>query len=252
MKDIFTQHSSSLPPAASPGQHAPSPQSPVPSHETIDDLREYNLRIIQPKSGYRFSVDPLLLCRFAGPVDGRIIDLGTGSGVMSLIMARLSEQSQVVGVEVEQRTAALARRNVHLNEFDGRVEIVTADILHLKQRFPVSTFDLVLANPPYRPRGAGRISQIPGRDTARHESTALLADFLTVAKYLVRPSGRICFIYHVSRLAELVAEASALKLSLLRLQFVHGSAGDEARMVMLELAKGRSRELSVLPPLFVT
>lgn len=219
--------------------------------ETIDELREYGLQIIQPKVGYRFSVDPLLLCRFAGPVEGRIIDLGTGSGVMALIMARMSGPARIVGVEVNQQAAALARRNAGLNELDDRVEIVTADILDLKQRYPVSTFDLVLANPPYRPRGAGRISHIPGRDTARHESTASLADFLTVAKYLVRPSGRICFIYHVSRLAELVAEASARKLSLLRLQFVHGSARDEARMVMLELAKGRSRELAVLPPLFV-
>ena len=219
--------------------------------ETVDELHGHDLKIIQPRHGYRFSVDPLLLCRFAGPVEGRIIDLGTGSGVMALIMARMSETSQVVGVEVDQRAAALARRNVHLNELDDRVEIVSADILALRQRFPVSAFDLVLANPPYRPRGTGRISHIPGRDIARHESTALLTDFLTVAKYLVRPSGRICFIYHVSRLAELVAQASVRKLSLLRLQFVHGSAEDEARMVLLELAKGRSRELSVLPPLFV-
>jgi tRNA1Val (adenine37-N6)-methyltransferase len=223
----------------------------APSHETIDELREFGLRIIQSKSGYRFSVDPLLLCRFAGPAEGRIIDLGTGSGVMALIMARISEPARIVGVEVNHQAAAVAQRNAGLNELDDRVEIVTADILDLKQQFPVSTFDLVLANPPYRPRGAGRISHIPGRDTARHESTALLADFLTTAKYLVRPSGRICFIYHVSRLAELIAEASIRKLSLLRLQFVHGSAEDEARMVMLELAKGRSRELSVLPPLFV-
>jgi tRNA1Val (adenine37-N6)-methyltransferase len=222
-----------------------------PQTETNDELREFGLRIIQPKSGYRFSVDPLLLCRFAGPVAEQCIDLGTGSGVMALIMARMSELVRIIGIEVDPLTAAVARRNIRLNELDCRVDIITADILDLKRRYPVSTFDLVLANPPYRPRGTGRISHISGRDTSRHESTALLADFLTIAKYLVRPSGRICFIYHVSRLAELVAEASIRKLSLLRLQFVHGSAEDEARMVMLELAKGRSRELSVLPPLFV-
>lgn len=245
------QNLSPQPPATSHWTSEPSPQPPASSHETIDELREYDLRIIQPKVGYRFSVDPLLLCRFAGPVEGRIIDLGTGSGVMALIMARMSESSSVVGVEFDPGAAELARRNVQLNELDGRVEIVTADIHDLKPCYPVSTSDLVIANPPYRPCGAGRISHIPGRDTARHESTARLADFLTIAKFLVRPSGRICFIYHVSRLAELIAEASIRKLALLRLQFVHGSAEDEARMVMLELAKGRTRELAVLPPLFV-
>ena len=220
-------------------------------NETVDELRDHDLKIIQPRHGYRFSVDPLLLCRFAGAVEGDFIDLGTGGGVIPLIIVRNSANSRGMGVEVDETAASRARRNVQLNGVDDRVKIVTADILHLKEQFPVSIFDLVLANPPYRPRGSGRISPVPGRESARHESTALLTDFLTVAKYLVRPSGRICLIYHVSRLAELIAGASERKLSLLRLQFVHGSAQDEARMVMLELAKGRSRELTVLPPLFV-
>lgn len=219
--------------------------------ETLDELREYELRIIQPRSGYRFSVDPLLLCRFSGKAEGRIIDLGTGSGIMALVMARLVTTAQVVGVENSLEAVGLARRNILLNNLSDRVEIVAADILDLKQHVPVSTFNLVLANPPYRPRGTGRISRIPGRDTARHESTATLSDFLAIAKYLVNPSGRICFIYHVSRLAELLTEATALKLCLLRLQFVHGSPDDPARMVMLEFVKSRRGEVQVMPPLFV-
>jgi len=222
-----------------------------PDTETLDELKEYDLSIIQPRCGYRFSVDPLLLCRFAGASEGRIVDLGTGSGVMALIMARLAGTARVVGVESDASAAELARRNVDLNGLSSRVEVMTADILDLKRHFPVSDVDLVLANPPYRRRGTGRVSHVPGRNTARHESTASLADFLAVAKYLVRPSGRICFIYHVSRLAELIAEASARKLALLRLQFVHGASGDPARMVMLEFAKARRGELRVEPPLQV-
>jgi tRNA1Val (adenine37-N6)-methyltransferase len=217
--------------------------------ETIDELREYDLRIIQPKVGYRFSVDPLLLCRFADPVEGRIIDLGTGSGVMALIMARRSTTSSVVGVEVNHLAAELARRNSILNELDSKVEIISADILDLKQ-FKVSSFDLVLANPPFRRQGTGKISPHAGRDTARHESTAGLADFLNVAKYLVHPAGRICFIYHVSRLFELCETVERLKLSPLRLQMVHGDRGSEARMFMVELVKGRRGELRILPPCF--
>ncbi|MCM2358643.1 MAG: SAM-dependent methyltransferase, partial [Geobacteraceae bacterium] len=125
------------------------------------------------------------------------------------------------------------------------------DVTALKSRFPVSSFDLVLANPPYRRRGTGKVSPKAGRDDARHESTAGLADFLGMAKYLVRPAGRISFIYHPSRLAELLAEAALLKLAPLRLRMVHGNPGAEARMFLVELAKGRTGELRVLPPLLV-
>ena len=223
----------------------------VMKDETIDELRDYDLRIIQPRSGYRFSVDPLLLCEFAGTSEGEMIDLGTGCSVIPLIMARKNVSAHLTGVDFKEESAQLALRNVDLNDLSTRVKIIFADILELKGRFPVSSFDLVLSNPPYRAAGSGKISPHAGRDTARHETTAKLVDFLQIAKYLVKPAGRICMIYHVSRLAELIAQASLLKLSLLRLQFVHGKETDCARMVLLEMAKGRTRELTVLPPLFV-
>ncbi len=219
--------------------------------ETMDELRDFDLRILQPRRGYRFSVDPLLLCEFSGKSDGRIIDLGTGCGVMALIMARMVPGSMIVGVESREESARLAERNVALNGLEGQVTVISADILSLKGLFPVSSFDLVLTNPPYRPLGTGKVSPLAGRDTARHESTASLADFLEMAKYLVKTAGRICCIYHVSRLAELIATASLLKLCLLRLQFVHGRATGCGRMVLVELGKGRNGELTVLPPLFV-
>jgi tRNA1Val (adenine37-N6)-methyltransferase len=224
----------------------------VKSEETLDELRGFDLRIIQPARGYRFSLDPLLLAAFAGTGEaGRVIDLGTGTGVISLIMARRFVSAQIVGVEVQEETAALAGRNVVLNGLGDRVEIICADILSLRKRYPVSTFDLVVANPPYRRHGTGRISPKGGRDRARHESTATLVDFLETAKYLVSPRGTIAFIYHPVRLAELCTAAAGLKLALLRMRMVHGNAGAPARMVLLELVKGRKGDLEVLPPLFV-
>jgi tRNA1Val (adenine37-N6)-methyltransferase len=220
--------------------------------ETIDEIRAYDLRIIQPVKGYRFSLDPLLLCAFAGGVEeGRVIDLGAGSGIIPLIMARRSPSAQIVGVELQEEMAALAGRNVALNGLSDRVEIICADILSLRGRFPASAFDLVLANPPYRREGTGRISPRTGRDRARHETTATLVDFLETAKYLVGPAGTIAFIYHPLRLVELCTAASGLKLALLKMRMVHGNRGAPARMVLLELVKGRRGELEVLPPLFV-
>jgi tRNA1Val (adenine37-N6)-methyltransferase len=220
--------------------------------ETIDELRHFNLRIIQPRDGYRFSLDSLLLCAFAGLRAGeRVIDLGTGCGVIPLVLARQTADAAIVGVEFQEEMAGLAARNAELNGLQERVEIVCDDVLSLRKRFPVSSFDLVVANPPYRVPGTGRISPKAGRDAARHETTATLKDFLEVAKYLVKPTGRIAFIYHPSRLAEFITQAGALKLAPLRLRMVHGNSGMEARMFLIELAKSRKGELEVMPPLFV-
>jgi tRNA1Val (adenine37-N6)-methyltransferase len=224
----------------------------VRSEETIDELQAYGLKIIQPRHGYRFSLDPLLLCDFAGICEGQTaIDLGAGCGVIPLILARKADGSTIAGIETQREMADLARRNVSLNGLSDRITIVHGDVTAIKEHFPPSSFDLVISNPPYRKRGTGRISPKPGRDDARHESTASLADFLAAAKNLVRLTGRICFIYHPSRIVEFLAEAAALKLSPLRLRMVHGNTAAEARMFLVEMVKGRKGELKILPPLFV-
>ncbi len=222
------------------------------TNETIDELQAYGLKIIQPRHGYRFSLDPLLLCDFAGIREGETaIDLGAGCGVIPLILARKTEGSRISGIEAQPEMADLARRNVSLNGLSDRITIVHGDVAAIREHFPASSFDLVISNPPYRKRGTGRISPKPGRDDARHESTASLGDFLAAAKNLVRLTGRICFIYHPSRIVEFLTEAAALKLSPLRLRMVHGNSAAEARMFLVEMVKGRKGELKILPPLFV-
>jgi tRNA1Val (adenine37-N6)-methyltransferase len=224
----------------------------VNGEETLDELRAYGLRIIQSLDGYRFSIDPLLLCDFAGAGSGgRVIDLGAGCGIIPLILAGKFPTASLVGVELQEEMAGLAARNVVLNGCQDRIEIVCDDVLFLARRFPVSSFDLVTANPPYRKPGSGRVSPKAGRDLARHESSAGLADFLAIAKYLVKPSGTLCFISHPSRLPEFIHCAGELKLSLLRLRLVHGSVAAPATMFLAQLAKGRKGDTSVLPPLFV-
>ncbi|MBI1920703.1 MAG: methyltransferase [Geobacter sp.] len=220
--------------------------------ETIDELRGFDLRVIQPKHGYRFSVDPLLLCDFAAINPGeRAVDLGTGSGVIPLVLARKADGACIVGVEKQEEMTEFASRNVSLNALGDRISILHADIMSLKKLFPVSSFDLVLANPPFRSQATGRVSPRAGRDLCRHESTATLADFLSMAKYLAGPAGRICFIYLAERLPEFMSEACALNLSPIRLRLVHGKSGAVAKMFLIEFVKGRKGELKVLPPLFV-
>jgi tRNA1Val (adenine37-N6)-methyltransferase len=222
--------------------------------ETQDDLKLFNLQLFQPSHGYRYSLDPLLLARFCGLFkenEGSIIDLGAGCGIISLVLARINLAASVVAVENNPEMAALIEQNIHHNELVGRVSVSAEDVINLRTCYPDSTFDLVVSNPPFRTPRSGKVSPHPGRDAARHETTAGLADFMAAAKYLVKPSGRICFIQIPSRMPEFMALVSQMKLSVLRLRMIHNNAGSPATMFMAELAKGRRTAPIVEPPLFV-
>lgn len=220
---------------------------------TQDELKLFDLRLFQPKHGYRYSLDALLLARFCAVLKpgGSIIDLGAGCGVIGLVLARVNPRASVMAVEKNPAMAEIVEHNIQYNDLAGRVSVQAEDILHLRKTYPDSSFDLVVSNPPFRTAGSGRISPRAGRDAARHETTAGLADFLAAAKYLVKPSGRICLIQLPSRLAELMALAAGLKLSVLRLRTIHNNAESPASMFMVELAKGRRSAPVVEAPLFV-
>lgn len=219
---------------------------------THDGLKRLDLTVTQPASGYRFSLDALLLADFVtGRDDTSFIDLGTGSGIIPLIICRRFPRSTAVAVENNPGMVEIAKGNAAQNGLSDRCEIIHADVTSLKSLYPVSTFDLVVSNPPYRTVASGRVSPRTGRDTARHESTARLTDFLSAAKYLVKPSGRICFVYHPDRLAEFVHRATEQNLSLLRLRMVHGVPHGNARIFLAELAKDSRAGTLVMPPLVI-
>lgn len=220
---------------------------------TQDEIKRFDLQLFQPRHGYRYSLDPLLLARFCPAVKpgGSIIDLGAGCGIISLVLARINPAALVVAVENNPEMATLVERNIQHNSLAGRASVLPEDVLNLRKRCLVSTFDLVVSNPPFRKAGSGKVSPRSGRDSARHETTAGLPDFLATAKYLVRPTGKICFIQLPSRLPEFMALASEMKLSLLRLRMIHSDAESPATMFMAELAKGRRSTPVVEPPLFV-
>ena len=224
-----------------------------PDSLTLDELKRFRLSLLQPKDGYRFPLDPLLLSDFSqAATEQTIADLGTGCGVMALVLACMAPEARVLAIEKEPPMAALARQNVSRNNLDGRVQVLHDDLLHIRSHLPVSCCDLVVSNPPYRKQGRGRLNPHPGRMAGRHETSAGVEDFLAAAKYLVKPSGRICIVYHPARLPEFMAAATALKLSVRRLRMVHGTPGADAKVFLAELTKGgRIWETQLLSPLVV-
>jgi tRNA1Val (adenine37-N6)-methyltransferase len=225
---------------------------PESAGHTNDGMRRYGLQVSQPVDGYRFSLDALLLSDFVrSGDDASIIDLGTGCGIIPLILARRFSSSDVTGVDSNSSIVKLAETNILNNDLAHRIKIKHSDVVNLKTQYQVSCFDGVVANPPFRSPLSGKLSPKPGRDQARHESTAGLTDFLAVAKYLVKPSGRIFFVYLADRLPEFIHKAAELKLTILRLRMVHGFIDAPAKIFLVELVKGRKGATAILPPLII-
>jgi tRNA1Val (adenine37-N6)-methyltransferase len=215
--------------------------------ETFDTLFDGRLKIRQKKEGYRFSIDALLLSHFAEPrPKDRVIDLGTGCGVIPLILIFRRKAEAVIGVEVQPSLAELARQNVSLNRFSSKIEIWERDFKDLAGERGI--FDCVLCNPPYRRMGSGRVNPQEEKALARHEINATLEDVLRAAHHLLKNKGRFCSIYPASRTADLFQGLRRFHLEPKRVQFVHSRSQEDARLVLMEALKEGKTQIKVLSP----
>ncbi len=222
------------------------------SGETLDTLFEGRLKVLQKKCGYRFSIDAFLLAHFAKPrAMDQVIDLGTGCGILPLILTFRHKVEKIIGVEIQASLADLARRNVALNRLSTRITIWEKDLKSLEGKSWRKNFDLVLSNPPYRKVGSGRVNPRLEKAAARHEITATLEDVIHTAGDLLKDKGRMTMIYPASRAADVIEEMRKFHLEPKRLQFVHSHPGDEARLLLIEGLKEGHAQVRVLPPFFL-
>jgi len=218
--------------------------------ETLDDLFRGRLRILQKRLGYRLSMDPILLAHFASPLrGGRVIDLGTGSGVIPMILALRGDAREIVGLEIQEDLAEMAWRSVRVNGLDQRVRIVCGDYREVQEIFPSQSFQHVMSNPPYHPSGAGRTSPNGRRSLARQEMAGSVEDVVRAARYLLGTKGKLWLSYPPSRLAHLMAVLRQEGFEPKTLRLVHGRRDLPARMALLAAVRGGRESLKVLPPL---
>jgi len=222
------------------------------AEETLDTLFEGRLKILQGKEGYRFSIDALLLAHFANPRPrDRIIDLGTGCGVVPLVLAFRRKAESVIGIELQPSLADLARRNVVLNGFSSRIEIREGNFKELVPEKNRGTFDLGVSNPRYRKVGSGRINPSKERALARHEILATLEDVLRTGHHLLKNKGRFCLIYPAARTADVFQLLRRFHLEPKRAQFVHSLPEDPASLLIVEALKEGKIQTQILPPFFI-
>jgi len=210
------------------------------------------LRLSQPGRGYRFSIDPFLLAAFVRPRPReRLADLGAGVGVIGLILAARHPTLSVTAIEVQPALSRHARANAAANGLAGRCTVVEGDLREAPRLLPRGTFDRVVANPPFRAPGAGRVSVDPGRALARQEVGATLADFAAAAAALLRHGGAFDLVHTPARLPELVRTLAAAGLEAKRLRMVVPTPGAAPRLLLLEACRGGRPGLAVLPELAV-
>ncbi len=219
--------------------------------ESLDALLASRLKFIQPQKGYRFSVDAVLLAGFARLEPGwRVLDLGSGVGVLCVLLAWAEPRLQLTALEIQPELARLTLRNAALNQVQDRLAVFEGD-LRRPDLFPAESFDAVVVNPPFRPLGAGRLSPDEQKNKARHELTASLAEWTSAAARWLRAGGRLFVVYPVWRLTALLSRLEGVGLTPKRLRLAYARPGGPGRLALVEAVSGGGDELAVAPPFFI-
>ncbi len=207
--------------------------------------------MIQPKHGYRFSVEAILLGRFVrASTRERVLELGAGCGVISIMLASIYRPREVVAIEIQPDLAEMIARNAAINDLKS-VRAICADLRQKIVRVEPASFDLVVANPPYRATSTGRENPDRGRRLARGESSATLADFVRAARRYARHGARVAFVFTARRSAELISTMRAEKLEPKRIRFVHPRIDMPASVMMVEARVGGGIDAAIEPPLIL-
>ncbi|MCA1766296.1 MAG: methyltransferase [Desulfobulbaceae bacterium] len=226
-----------------------------PSVPEAGDASLFGGRLIcrQHPGGYRFSQDSVLLAHFfeTSPFE-KILDLGTGCGIIGMILAYRRPEIAVTGLEVQSRLAELARRNVAANQLSERINVVEGDLRNIENYCEAASYDRVVCNPPYRKLGSARINPQPEQAIARHEIIAGLDDIVKAACWVLVDGGRFDLVYPIDRLAELQERLRTAGCPLARLRKVYGYPGAVCRLVLVEAVKGcADSDPEILPPFHV-
>lgn len=220
--------------------------------ERDDTFFNGNLRVRQPVDGYRFSIDAVLLAHAADPAPGdTVVDLGTGCGIIPLILATRHPQARIRAVEIQESLADIAAANVVENRLEARIRILRQDMRTLTPAQIDGPVRWVVSNPPYRRVGTGRLNPVSPKALARHEISVTLSEVVTAARRLLPLSGRLVLIYPAERLADVLGRMSAAGIEPKVLRLVHSVPQSDAGLFLVTGVRGGRPGLRVAPPLAI-
>ena len=219
--------------------------------ERIDDLQLKGLKLIQDTDGFCFGIDAVLLANFAKVKKGaKVVDLGTGTGIVPILIAGKSQASKIIGVEIQEEVYEMATRSVKLNDLEERVEIVNADIKEIDKVLEVNGYHVVTSNPPYMHMD-GIKNPNDKKAISRHEVKCNLEDVIRAASRLTMPRGKFFMIHRPIRLVDILTLGRKYNMEPKQIQFIHPRAGKAPNLELVEFMKDGKPELKILDPLYV-
>lgn len=222
-------------------------------NERIDDLEYKGLKIIQNTEGFCFGIDSVLLSDFAKDIkrDSKVIDLGTGTGIIGILLCAKTEISQMIGVEIQKEVYDMAKRNIKLNKLEEKFTLMNINIKELEGRQEIGKFDAVVTNPPYKKENTGIQNENEKKLISRHEITANLEDFIKISALLLKDKKDLYMVHRPDRLVDIIELLRKYKLEPKKLKLVYPKPEKEPNLLLIKATKNAKPFLKVEKPLYV-
>ncbi len=221
--------------------------------ERIDDLEYKGLKIIQNKNGFCFGIDSVLLSDFAKeiPKDSLVIDLGTGTGILGILLCAKTNLKKIIGVEIQKEVYEMAKKSIKLNKLEEKFELINSNITELEGKIEYDSFDAVVTNPPYKKIDTGLKNENKNKLISRHEITANLEDFISISSKLLKDKKVLYMVHRPERLVEIICLLKKYKLEPKVLRFVQPNKNKEPNLILIKAIKNAKTFLKVEKTLYV-
>lgn len=222
-------------------------------NERIDDLEFKNLKIIQNKNWFCFGIDSVLLSDFAKEIknNSQVLDLGTGTGIISILLSKKIQAKKIYGIEIQKEVAEMAKRSILLNNLEKEIEIINKDIKELDEIFNNNSIDAIVTNPPYKKEKSGEKSENLVKLISRHEKTASLEEWIQISFKLLKDKGELYMVHRPERLVDIISLLRKNKLEPKTLQMVYSNVQKEPKLVLIKAVKNAKSFLQVKKPLII-
>lgn len=222
-------------------------------NERIDDLECKGYKIIQNIMGFCYGMDSVLLADFAKELKkgSKVVDLGTGTGIIGILLCAKTELEKIIGIEVQQEVYDMATRSIELNQLQNRFELIHKNIKEIKEILPEGKMDVVVSNPPYKKLQTGIQNENEKKLISRHEVLATLEDFIKAANYVLKDKGFFYMVHRPDRLVDIIELLRKYKLEPKTLKLVYPYIGKQPNLVLIKAIKNANPFLKIEKPLYV-
>lgn len=222
-------------------------------NERIDELELNNLKIIQKNDGFCFGIDSVLLSDFARKIknNSKVLDLGTGTGILGILLCAKTNLKQITGIEIQKDIADMATRSIQLNNLQGKFDILNCNIKDIDKLLKIDSYDAIVTNPPYKKPNSGKINENKTKLISRHEIEANLDDFIRISFKMLKDKGTLYMVHRAERIVDILSTMRKYKMEPKRIRFVYSNKNSESKLVLLEATKNAKPFVKIERPLYV-